>query len=617
NQNGLWKADSDYTVNISQPGYFYTTTRSVGTHTYPPGSHIYIADNVTVTFAGTMHLNNAEVKLCKDARIEVREGGKLITNGTTFKRLNASDQHDGIRLYIGGNQIKNTTIEGGYYGLYMSSSNNNVIDKTTFENNGTGVYVAPGVAITLQGVTFTNNNRGIWTYGDVYVEDFFNGWNSGFTPSSFFNNSIGVKVSGHGRFYNSRSRYSSNGHAVQIYNNGRYHPQQYHAGNAFYGSNSRYIYNASGITVLAFGQYWGYGGAPAYSKFHGPVNRRGHQSDDPTSPGFTPDCPTDGAPLPPECTHGGTDPDPEPNPNPCPPNDFCPGPTPDDPHEPRVIQPGQWFRDGDEIQSELKELYRRARTGISSPKAASYLVQAYDLVDRYSFDGHTQAIQQLEKELFFFTKTYALQGPSGTIDDHTGTTALRLYLNTLLRQGNYQKALAQSETYAHLLTNFELEAFRLSAFIGLGDYVQALAALEQLEQAQLSRHLSHPEDFTVLREDLNERLGQARTHAKSAIYEADDETEADQIPSEFALQPAYPNPFNPRAIVPFAIPKDGHVKIEAFDITGRKVATLADKRFNAGGHQIVFHADRLSSGIYIVRAVLAGHVFTRKVTLIK
>jgi hypothetical protein len=90
-----------------------------------------------------------------------------------------------------------------------------------------------------------------------------------------------------------------------------------------------------------------------------------------------------------------------------------------------------------------------------------------------------------------------------------------------------------------------------------------------------------------------------------------------QLPEEFRLNDAFPNPFNPSTTISFALPKASAVDIQVYDVTGRKVATLVNASMAAGYHQIVWDASRLASGVYIVDMRAGSFRATGKVALVK
>ncbi|MCG8372626.1 MAG: T9SS type A sorting domain-containing protein, partial [Balneolales bacterium] len=85
----------------------------------------------------------------------------------------------------------------------------------------------------------------------------------------------------------------------------------------------------------------------------------------------------------------------------------------------------------------------------------------------------------------------------------------------------------------------------------------------------------------------------------------------------FKLYPAYPNPFNPSTTITFDLPEQGRVRVDVFDIGGRLVSILANQNYQQGNHQLVFDASGLASGVYIIRANIAGNLQTQRITLIK
>ena len=61
----------------------------------------------------------------------------------------------------------------------------------------------------------------------------------------------------------------------------------------------------------------------------------------------------------------------------------------------------------------------------------------------------------------------------------------------------------------------------------------------------------------------------------------------------------------------------GPVRIDIYDILGRKVQTLVDEQKPAGYHQAIWDASRQTSGIYFYRVQTDEKTLTRKCILIK
>lgn len=89
------------------------------------------------------------------------------------------------------------------------------------------------------------------------------------------------------------------------------------------------------------------------------------------------------------------------------------------------------------------------------------------------------------------------------------------------------------------------------------------------------------------------------------------------IPDEIFLHQNYPNPFNPETTIPFGLDVDANVKLEIFDIIGRKISVVIDRRLTAGTYNISFQASNLSSGVYFYRLTTDSNTLVKKFTLIK
>ena len=82
----------------------------------------------------------------------------------------------------------------------------------------------------------------------------------------------------------------------------------------------------------------------------------------------------------------------------------------------------------------------------------------------------------------------------------------------------------------------------------------------------------------------------------------------DQIPDEFKLNDAYPNPFNPETKISFGLPVESNVKIEIYNIIGQVIRKYELSSIEPGIHQLIWNGLNqqnisMPSGIYIIRFV--------------
>jgi flagellar hook assembly protein FlgD len=94
------------------------------------------------------------------------------------------------------------------------------------------------------------------------------------------------------------------------------------------------------------------------------------------------------------------------------------------------------------------------------------------------------------------------------------------------------------------------------------------------------------------------------------------------VPTTYALQQNFPNPFNPSTTIEFQLPASGFVELKVYDIAGREVTTLVSDVKNAGTHRIQWNAvdDRgmkISSGVYFYRISAGQFNQIKKMILLK
>lgn len=87
--------------------------------------------------------------------------------------------------------------------------------------------------------------------------------------------------------------------------------------------------------------------------------------------------------------------------------------------------------------------------------------------------------------------------------------------------------------------------------------------------------------------------------------------------SGFALSQNYPNPFNPTTTISFELPVASDIRLEVFDITGKRVETLVAERLESGAHEVVFDASHLPSGLYLYQLKGDGINLVKRMVLLK
>ncbi|MEW6750075.1 MAG: FlgD immunoglobulin-like domain containing protein [Candidatus Latescibacterota bacterium] len=137
--------------------------------------------------------------------------------------------------------------------------------------------------------------------------------------------------------------------------------------------------------------------------------------------------------------------------------------------------------------------------------------------------------------------------------------------------------------------------------------------------ARLRFRLLHPDGLASLVPAqavlLTSRYASAPVRWQSAVQTA-------FLPARPALEPNFPNPFNPGTNLRFAVPAPGPVQLAVYDVLGQKVRTLVRGPVAAGRHARVWdgrdesgHA--VASGVYIALLEAGGVRQTRRLTLIR
>ena len=91
----------------------------------------------------------------------------------------------------------------------------------------------------------------------------------------------------------------------------------------------------------------------------------------------------------------------------------------------------------------------------------------------------------------------------------------------------------------------------------------------------------------------------------------------DKTPYSFQLFDNYPNPFNPSTTLGFELEYPTFISLKVYDPLGREIAMLINEEVKPGVHEVTFHANELSSGVYYYRLSNGKNFITKKMLLLK
>ena len=95
------------------------------------------------------------------------------------------------------------------------------------------------------------------------------------------------------------------------------------------------------------------------------------------------------------------------------------------------------------------------------------------------------------------------------------------------------------------------------------------------------------------------------------------EGRADELtPTELTLT-TYPNPVRGQATMEYTLPEAQDVRLEVYDMLGRRVKVIEDRNREAGTYEVPFDAQGLASGVYFGRLQVDGETRTQKITVVR
>ena len=86
---------------------------------------------------------------------------------------------------------------------------------------------------------------------------------------------------------------------------------------------------------------------------------------------------------------------------------------------------------------------------------------------------------------------------------------------------------------------------------------------------------------------------------------------------ELTFLPSAPNPFQTATRLRYVLPTTESVRLDVYDLLGRRVSTLVDQQQTSGPHEVMLDGSRLAPGVYFVRLAAGDRRTTQKVHLVR
>ncbi|HPF35475.1 MAG TPA: FlgD immunoglobulin-like domain containing protein [Candidatus Krumholzibacteria bacterium] len=141
--------------------------------------------------------------------------------------------------------------------------------------------------------------------------------------------------------------------------------------------------------------------------------------------------------------------------------------------------------------------------------------------------------------------------------------------------------------------------------------------------ATLTVHDAQPEDATSFRCRISKDCGTVVSDPAVLTVVPDGASAAATTPTRLVVHAPAPNPFNPLVTVRYELPgRTGRVTLDVFDVTGRRVRTLAAASLAAGPHEFTWNGTddggrRVSSGVYMLRLRADRQETMHRVTMLE
>ena len=97
------------------------------------------------------------------------------------------------------------------------------------------------------------------------------------------------------------------------------------------------------------------------------------------------------------------------------------------------------------------------------------------------------------------------------------------------------------------------------------------------------------------------------------------DTSGEEVPlTQNILLQNFPNPFNPTTTISFTLVEAADVSLTVYNIKGQEVEKFAVTNYDSGKNEIIWNAEKFSSGVYFYKLNINGKTIdTKKMLLMK
>jgi hypothetical protein len=89
------------------------------------------------------------------------------------------------------------------------------------------------------------------------------------------------------------------------------------------------------------------------------------------------------------------------------------------------------------------------------------------------------------------------------------------------------------------------------------------------------------------------------------------------IPRSFSLHANFPDPFAASTTLGYTLPKATYVRLEVYDVLGRRIARLVDRNQPPGTYTLTFDGSDLAAGLYLLRMQTDSEVKTEQMLIVR